>query len=281
MCALLAALALAGCSSDPAGSGIVVPDNPYGSWRATEIGALTADATETTLEIGEDGTIGGQGGCNGYSGNATIVGGAIQVGPIAATKMACEPAIMEQETVYFEALGKTAGWRREAGALVLTDAQAFAVARFEPMSAETAAEDVEAGEAAPEAAAADAGAADAGAEAAAAEAEAALTAGAIESGPSVEEIAIALPQPAPFSSTRASYDCDGRIVEAEYLNAGSVRLVALTIDGQFVVAANVLAASGARYSGGQYVWWTKGDEADLIDYRNGGADEAVSCERTG
>ncbi len=81
-----------------------------------------------------------------------------------------------------------------------------------------------------------------------------------------------------MSSTTASYDCGGRPVEAEYVNAGDVHLALLSIDGQFVVASQVLAASGARYSGGQYVWWRKGDEADLIDFRNGGLDAPVRCE---
>lgn len=31
------------------------------------------------------------------------------------------------------------------------------------------------------------------------------------------------------------------------------------------VAANVISASGAKYQGGIYVWWSKGDEADLYD----------------
>jgi heat shock protein HslJ len=77
------------------------------------------------------------------------------------------------------------------------------------------------------------------------------------------------------------YDCGGVAVEVEYIDAGDVSLATLAIGDAFVVASRVLAASGARYSGGQYVWWNKGDEATLIDYMNGGSDAAVACRQAG
>ena len=40
----------------------------------------------------------------------------------------------------------------------------------------------------------------------------------------------------------------------------------------------VIAASGARYSGGQYIWWVKGNQADLVDFRNGGMEAVVTCQ---
>ena len=78
------------------------------------------------------------------------------------------------------------------------------------------------------------------------------------------------------NSTSAAYDCAGRAVTATYVNAGEVSLAVLDIDGETVVASNVLAASGARYAGGRYVWWTKGDEADLYDLMDGGDDKPVA-----
>lgn len=80
------------------------------------------------------------------------------------------------------------------------------------------------------------------------------------------------------NSTGAIYDCAGRAVKATYINAGEVSLVVLDIDGEAVVASSVVAASGARYAGGRYVWWTKGDEADLYDLMDGGEDTpAARC----
>lgn len=80
------------------------------------------------------------------------------------------------------------------------------------------------------------------------------------------------------TSTAAAYDCAGRAVTATYINAGEVSLAVLDIDGETVVASNVVAASGARYAGGRYVWWTKGEEADLYDLMDGGDDApAAHC----
>ena len=79
-------------------------------------------------------------------------------------------------------------------------------------------------------------------------------------------------------SASAAYDCDGRAVTATYINAGEVSLAVLDIAGETVVASNVVAASGARYVGGRYVWWTKGEEADLYDLMQGGEDTpAAHC----
>jgi len=72
------------------------------------------------------------------------------------------------------------------------------------------------------------------------------------------------------NSTSTTYDCAGREVTATYINAGEVSLAVLGIDGETVVASNVVAASGARYTGGRYIWWTKGDEVALYDLMDGG-----------
>lgn len=74
-----------------------------------------------------------------------------------------------------------------------------------------------------------------------------------------------------------TYDCGERQVEAVYHNADGVSLVVLTLGDETVVAANVIAASGARYAGAQYIWWTKGDSADLYDLMQGEDAPPVSC----
>jgi heat shock protein HslJ len=83
------------------------------------------------------------------------------------------------------------------------------------------------------------------------------------------------------ATQQVAYDCGGLTIEVEYIDAGDVSLATLAIGEEFVVASRVLAASGARYTGEQYVWWTKGDEATLVDYKNGGADNPVACMRAG
>lgn len=264
---LVTALGIAGCASDD-GDGSTPSSGPYGKWRVVEIGELVAGAAETTLEIAQDGTVSGAGGCNGYGGEAVITGGAIEFGPMFSTMMACEPAIMDQELAYLTALKSVQGWRHQGGDLVLFDATAHAVVRLEPVATLTADEQAEA----------DAAAAEANTEAAEEMAEAEAVVEEVEPGPMAAEIAIVLPEPLPVSSETVFYDCAGQEVEAEYINAGDISLVTLQIGEDFVVASNVIAASGARYSGGQYIWWTKGAEAQLIDFRNGGMDAPIVCQ---
>jgi len=86
--------------------------------------------------------------------------------------------------------------------------------------------------------------------------------------------------PAPAERQTMSYVCSGdRKVTAEYINAGSSALAIVTVGGETLLMANVLSASGARYAGQQYVWWTKGNAADFYDLTRGeDAPPVVSCE---
>lgn len=98
------------------------------------------------------------------------------------------------------------------------------------------------------------------------------------SGAYAVELTIVVPGDAALEETDVTYDCDGRDLGVTYINAGTVSLAAFEIDGEAVVASNVIAASGAKYAGGQYVWWTKGGEAQLFDATLGEDAEAVlSC----
>jgi membrane-bound inhibitor of C-type lysozyme len=94
------------------------------------------------------------------------------------------------------------------------------------------------------------------------------------------EVAISLSIPVSgdtgVSSTSSIYACGDDEVSVTYINAGDVSLALLEIDGGTVVASNVIAASGAKYAGAQYIWWTKGEEASLYDLNEGGEDDPVS-----
>ncbi|MGE6785746.1 META domain-containing protein [Ensifer adhaerens] len=92
------------------------------------------------------------------------------------------------------------------------------------------------------------------------------------------DVTIRIPGAEAVDRQSVRYDCGGKSVEAEYINAGPVSLVTFTIDGTFVVASNVIAASGAKYAGGQYVWWTKGEEATLFDATKGDEDKGIACK---
>ena len=106
-----------------AGSAMADTSSPAGSWLAEDIrGGGVIDNLQTTLEIASDGSVSGTGGCNRYFGKAEIDEASIAFGPLGSTKMACAPAVMDQEQKFFDALTEVAGWHLEStGHLVLLD----------------------------------------------------------------------------------------------------------------------------------------------------------------
>ncbi|HET7410694.1 MAG TPA: MliC family protein [Paracoccaceae bacterium] len=91
------------------------------------------------------------------------------------------------------------------------------------------------------------------------------------------EITISVPEATEIERIQAVYSCGDRRIPVEYINAGPVSLAVLTMDDTTIVASNVVAASGARYAGAQYVWWTKGDQASLFDLMQGEDAAPVIC----
>lgn len=93
------------------------------AWQVTSIGGdpVLAD-TEVTLSIAADHRAGGNGGCNNYFTEAGFDGPPLTFGPIAGTRMACAPEIMDQEAALFAALEATVGYELSGDALKLFDA---------------------------------------------------------------------------------------------------------------------------------------------------------------
>lgn len=60
----------------------------------------------------------------------TINGGKITFGPMAATRMACPPPLMNQEQLYGAALEATRSYKFEDGMLLFVDENGAEVARF-------------------------------------------------------------------------------------------------------------------------------------------------------
>ncbi|WP_375673071.1 MliC family protein [Bartonella sp. TS82HLJMH] len=77
--------------------------------------------------------------------------------------------------------------------------------------------------------------------------------------------------PEPTTET-VSYQCDmgtsKEHVEATYHNAGNIALVDLKWNGKRIIGSNVIAASGGKYVGGQYIWWITKNEAIFYDLIN-------------
>lgn len=93
---------------------------------------------------------------------------------------------------------------------------------------------------------------------------------------SAATIEIDVPDEAAVGTIEAAYACPDREIAVTYHNAGDNALAVLRFGDETVVMANVLSGSGARYAGRQYVWWTRGDEADLYDEMQPDA-KPVSC----
>lgn len=92
-------------------------------WIVTSIGGrpVTGDV-EVTLSIAADHRAGGSGGCNNFFTEATLVEQTLSFGPAAATRMACDAAIMAQEDAYFTALAAVVSYEQDKHGLRLLDA---------------------------------------------------------------------------------------------------------------------------------------------------------------
>ncbi|HYO44383.1 MAG TPA: META domain-containing protein [Candidatus Limnocylindrales bacterium] len=87
------------------------PANPLeGEWNVTGFNtgteAVTSPAAGTTLTatFTADGKIGGNAGCNSFTGAYTLDGTSLTVGPLATTMKACEQPVMDQEAQFLAAL---------------------------------------------------------------------------------------------------------------------------------------------------------------------------------
>ena len=91
------------------------------AWQIEDVmGGGVVDGAEVTIGFDAEGRAFGRAACNRFSGGYELTGEGISFGPMAGTKMACAPALMDLEIKVFEALGQV---RRfdfdETGALLL------------------------------------------------------------------------------------------------------------------------------------------------------------------
>jgi putative lipoprotein len=91
-------------------------------WSVTRIGEQgLVDKSAISFAVAADGRVSGRA-CNNYFAEAQIGAEALEFGPIAGTRMACEPALMSQENLYFQALAQAKGYQITEGQLALSDA---------------------------------------------------------------------------------------------------------------------------------------------------------------
>ncbi len=84
-----------------------------------------------------------------------------------------------------------------------------------------------------------------------------------------------------FQRTAVTYNCGAQgPITVTYINADPNFLVVVPIFGspQPMVFSSVIAASGVRYAAGKWIWWSKGNSADLYDTTLGdNAAPVTSC----
>lgn len=105
-------------------------------WRLQSYqGTAVAAGAEITAVFGDDGSLVGSSGCNNYNTSFTVDGGALTINPIiAATMMACEETIMQQEMAYLAVLPTAAAWTVADDTLTLSDASGAALLVYTAVS---------------------------------------------------------------------------------------------------------------------------------------------------
>ena len=101
------------------------------SWWVEDIGGKgVIDMSHTTIEFIDNDSVAGDSGCNRYFGSVEIGDSEIGFGMLAGTRKACAPALMDQESNFYQAMGKVVSWEiAETGLLYLRDAEAVSLIR--------------------------------------------------------------------------------------------------------------------------------------------------------
>lgn len=127
---LVAGLLAAGCQATGSKSGEPV-ELAGTSWIAEDIdGRGVIDYLQSTLRFETGERVAGKAGCNRYFGSVSMDGDAISFGALGATRMACPPAIMDQEDRFLKALANARRFESKNGLLFLFGDEAVPLLRF-------------------------------------------------------------------------------------------------------------------------------------------------------
>ena len=121
---------LAGCATAAAG-----PDLRAAEWRAVDVnGAPVAGDRPLTLRLADAGQASGNSGCNSFTGTYKRRSQSrIDFGPLASTRMACEPAIMDQERRYLAILDAAERYTRYGDGSLSIIAPDGSAVRYRPV----------------------------------------------------------------------------------------------------------------------------------------------------
>lgn len=135
--ALLAVGCAAAGPAPPAGAALAPLEGT--AWVAEDIdGRGVVDRVQSTLLFDAGRKVAGRAACNRYFGTYQQSDDVVEIKPGGTTRMACPPAVMEQEDRFLAALGVVKKARREGDTLLLLDENGRVRVRLAPISRQSA-----------------------------------------------------------------------------------------------------------------------------------------------
>ena len=102
------------------------------AWRPSHIGEMTlADDVELYVQFETDGELAGFAGCNRFFGSYELTDGALKIGPLGSTRMACPPDVTAFEYSFIEAMQSAAIVARAETRIALKDDKGLTTVRFD------------------------------------------------------------------------------------------------------------------------------------------------------
>ena len=87
--------------------------------------------------------------------------------------------------------------------------------------------------------------------------------------------------PGEVEQSQQAYQCsDGQTRNVTYFNSDENNLALVEAEDSQRVYVNVISGSGARYASGPFIWWVKGNDADLYDEMADKNAKPISCTGT-
>lgn len=112
---LLLAIGLAACSAGSGQADLAGPE-----WQLASLSGESVPAGVTITATFAEKEVGGSSGCNSYGGPYTLNGNQIEIGPLAATLMACDEPQMSWEGNYLKAMQSAESYQISGNQLEIT-----------------------------------------------------------------------------------------------------------------------------------------------------------------
>ncbi|MBL8181623.1 MAG: META domain-containing protein [Blastocatellia bacterium] len=108
---------------------------PQGKWQLDGYNfklkiAYPIDKSTITLNINEDGKLGGRSGCNVYGGSYGFENDVLKISDVFSTMMACDEMTMKFEQTFYQTLSAATEYSEANGILTLTDPKTLSFLRF-------------------------------------------------------------------------------------------------------------------------------------------------------